>query len=138
MKKMMRKMTGNYSGSDMSFRELYDHQVRFQHEVLTACNDDATYPFDPDVVPGSLPLDEPGWYSYHVNAMTEEMGELMKADKRWKTHRNVHYDPVNKLEELADVMITAMNLAIFSGFTAEELSSAINWKIQENFIKLKS
>jgi NTP pyrophosphatase (non-canonical NTP hydrolase) len=78
------------------------------------------------------PVDSPRWFQYHMTAMTEELGEVLKADKRWKTHRNAHYDFENKLEELADVFITAMNLALFSGIDADTMIQAISAKISEN------
>jgi NTP pyrophosphatase (non-canonical NTP hydrolase) len=84
-----------------------------------------------------LPQDDVKWFQYHTNAMTEEMGELLKSDKRWKTHRNTNYDPMNKLEEIADVFITTMNIALFSGFCAADVSDAILKKILENVCKLR-
>ena len=39
--------------------------------------------------------------------MTEEMGEVLASDKRWKTHRKERYVREEKLDELADVFITA-------------------------------
>jgi NTP pyrophosphatase (non-canonical NTP hydrolase) len=83
-----------------------------------------------------LPKDDLQWFSYHVQAMVEEMGEILKADKRWKTHRNTNYDPANKLEELSDAFITLMNLAIFSGFDSNTMYNAIMSKMHENFKKL--
>lgn len=86
----------------------------------------------------SLPKDDIDLFQYHMSAMTEELGEVLRADKRWKTHRNTHYDPGNKLEELADVFITAINLSLFSGFTADNIRLAITAKITENNWKLKT
>jgi NTP pyrophosphatase (non-canonical NTP hydrolase) len=83
------------------------------------------------------PVDSLTNYSYHVQAMVEEMGELMKADKRWKTHRNVVYDPLNKLEEISDVIITIINIALYSGFNYQEVGQAVLEKIEENELKLK-
>ena len=67
----------------------------------------------------------------------EELGELMKSDKRWKTHRNARYEPEEKLDEIADVFITAMNISMYSGFSADEVAKAIAKKIAENTEKLK-
>lgn len=111
----------------LDIRPVFDRQIKFQNQVLAHRGQKST-----------LPLDSNYWFMYHMNAMQEELGEVLKADKRWKTHRNVAYDPSNKLEELADVVITALNLSIFSGFTAEDLYSAVVSKIEENFIKLNS
>ena len=85
----------------------------------------------------ATPTDDVKWFQYHITAMNEELGEVLKADKRWKTHRNAFYDPENKLEELADVFVTAINLALFSGVGAEEMLNAICAKISENTKKLK-
>ena len=41
-----------------------------------------------------------------------------------------------KLDEIADVFITAMNIAIHSGFTADEMEEAISNKIKENYERL--
>lgn len=83
------------------------------------------------------PIDDVEWYIYHMAAMQEELGEILKADKRWKTHRNVAYDPQNKLEEIADVFITAMNIALYSGFDGIEVAERIVAKIAENTEKLR-
>ena len=100
-----------------SFKKLFTSQVDFQ-KLITG---DLT-----------LPRDNIANFSYHVQAMVEEMGEVMKADKRWKTHRNTRYVPEEKLDEIADVFITAMNIAIHSGFTAEQVEEAIQLKISDN------
>lgn len=103
-----------------SFLTSYNSQIRFQKEVTGA----------------KCPGDNLHQFSYHIQAMVEELGEVMKADKRWKTHRNERYEPDEKLDEIADVFITAMNIAIHSGFTAEEIEHAIAHKISENFERL--
>ena len=89
------------------------------------------------VVTGAIcPGDNLDHFCYHVNAMVEELGEVMKADKRWKTHRNARYERDEKLDELSDVFITAMNMAIHSGFSAEDMELAIERKIKENYQRL--
>lgn len=100
----------------INFETLYASQVAFQ-EMVTG---------------DKLPCDNLPNFSYHIQAMVEEMGEVMKADKRWKTHRNKRYVPEEKLDEIADVFITAMNIAIHSGFSAEDVSNAIQSKIKNN------
>ena len=69
--------------------------------------------------------------------MVEELGEVLKADKRWKSHRNVDYDSGEKLTELADVFITAMNLCIFSGYSIDVVMAAIESKQRINFKRLQ-
>lgn len=108
------------TGKTNSFNEAYGNQVHFQ-EVITGVK---------------CPGDNLTQFSYHIQAMVEELGEVMKADKRWKTHRNHRYEPEEKLDEIADVFITAMNIAIHSGFTAEEIEKAIATKINENYERL--
>lgn len=84
-----------------------------------------------------LPQDNPKWYSYHMLAMVEELGEILKADKRWKTHRNTRFEPEEKLDEIADVFITIMNICIFSNVDSETLMQAVSNKINSNIEKLK-
>jgi len=110
-------MTGKINSS---FHELYKKQRHFQMYIE-----------------GRYPVDDPKLFQYHMTAMTEELGEVLKADKRWKTHRNKAYNPEEKLEEIADMFITAMNIAMWSGFTSEELSKAISDKIDRNSERLK-
>lgn len=100
----------------INFDELYESQISFQ-EMVTG---------------EKLPCDSISNFSYHIQAMVEEMGEVMKADKRWKTHRNERYVPEEKLDEIADVFITAMNIAIHSGFSAQDVFEAIQLKIADN------
>ena len=52
--------------------------------------------------------------------------------KRWKTHRNENFNQEEKVDELADVFITAMNLAIYSGLSGQDVYDAIKRKIKEN------
>jgi len=103
-----------------SLYDLYQSQIAFQQSIVHL----------------PLPLDSCALFQYHMTAMTEELGEVLKADKRWKTHRNKHFDPDEKLEELADVFITTMNLCIFSGLSANDLAVAVENKINQNFKKL--
>jgi len=101
----------------LDFAALFNHQLAFQ-ALITGEK--------------SLPKDSVRWFSYHVQAMVEEMGEVLRADKRWKTHRNVFYDENNKMEEIADIFITALNLAIFSGLDARKLYDIVFLKMEQN------
>lgn len=83
------------------------------------------------------PVDDVSWYKYHMLALIEEAGEVLKADKRWKTHRNTRYEPDEKLDEIADVFITAINVSLFSGFDGNEIFNAVIRKIQENENRLE-
>lgn len=77
----------------------------------------------------SLPYDSVQLCSYHVQQLMSEIGEVLDADKRWKNFRNEKYDPDAKLDEIADCMIVLMNIAIFSGFNATDVMSAVNTKL---------
>lgn len=125
MKMMAEKTTGG-----ISLQKLYAKQIEFQEEVLEQRAGEG----QPVI---AIPQDVLQWFSYHVQAMVEELGELMKADKRWKTHRNERYELEEKVDEIADVFITAMNIAIYSGMSGEELEKAVSKKIESNMEKLK-
>lgn len=94
--------------------------------------------FQQQITGVKTPVDDVRWFQYHMSSMMEELGEVLKADKRWKTHRNIHYDQANKLDELADVFITAMNLALYSGIDGETMADTIVDKMRRNFEKAKS
>lgn len=85
----------------------------------------------------SLPVDSIYWFNYHIRGMLEEIGELTKADKRWKTHRRNQVNEKEKREEIADVFIEAINLAIFSGLTEYDVYLAVFKKMEQNAEKLK-
>ena len=93
--------------------------------------------FQKEVTGAVLPRDDIQWASYHIIGLMEEVGEILKADKRWKTHRNTYYNPENKLVEIADSFITLINIALFSGFEGDDVSEAILEKIQENTSKFE-
>ena len=103
-----------------NFVEAYSNQIAFQEKVTGL----------------TCPSDYPDQLEYQMCAMVEELGEVLKADKRWKTHRNTAYIHDEKVDEIADVFIVAMNVAIYSGMTAEELMESVNRKIAENFERL--
>lgn len=108
------------------FKDIYEKQFEFQKLLFKKkLNKDL-----------DRPVDDLESFSYHIKAMVEEMGELLASDKRWKTHRNSNFDIENKKEELADVFITAFNLAIHSGFDASEMYEIIDKKIKRNIERL--
>lgn len=124
---MMKKTNGNdsYEGAGFdscSLSLLFKKQIEFQ-KMITKNN--------------AMPIDSTVWFSYHMQAMIEELGEVLRADKRWKTHRNEAYDPENKAEELSDVFITVLNLFIFSGIDENKLFSAVYDKIETNIKRMK-
>jgi NTP pyrophosphatase (non-canonical NTP hydrolase) len=106
-----------------SLVELYIKQTIFQQTLMNRVD---------------LPTDDVEMSLKHVALVTEELGEVLRADKRWKTHRNTKYNPKNKLEELADVVISTMNIAIFSGYTADDFANALDNKINKNIKRIQS
>ena len=118
----MNTMTTN-GKTNKNLQELFNKQIEFQKKVTEL---------------QELPADSPQWYSYHMLAMLEELGEVLKADKRWKTHRNHRFVPDEKLEEVADIFITIMNICIFSNIEHSELVQAVDRKISENMLKLEN
>lgn len=77
----------------------------------------------------AVPCDDVSLSSYHIQQLMSEIGEVLECDKRWKNYRNDKFDKDAKLEELADCFIELLNIAMFSNFSAKELSQAIENKI---------
>lgn len=77
----------------------------------------------------TVPVDDIGLASYHIQQLMSEIGEVLGADKRWKSHRNDKYDKDEKLDEIADCFIVLMNVAMFSGFDGDDLTKAIEGKL---------
>lgn len=109
------------------FIKLYDSQINFQNEVYKLEH-------NTEIV---LPQDCLDLFQYHTLAILEELGEVLKADKRWKTHRNQRYIYEEKKDEIADVFITVMNIAIYSGMSADDLLSEVKRKMEENVRRLE-
>lgn len=78
----------------------------------------------------SVPCDDVSLSSYHIQQLMSEIGEVLECDKRWKNYRNDKFDKDAKLEELADCFIELLNIAMFSNFSAKELSQAVENKIE--------
>lgn len=76
-----------------------------------------------------LPMDSVSLSSYHIQQLVSEVGEILDADKRWKSHRKDSCNFSNKLEEIADCFIVLMNIAMFSGFGGDQVTKAISDKI---------
>lgn len=79
----------------------------------------------------TVPVDDVGLASYHVQQLMSEIGEVLEADKRWKSHRNDKNDEDGKLEELADCFIVLMNMVMFSGFDGNDLEEAVEKKLKK-------
>lgn len=118
---------------DVSFGSAFSKQLRNQQALV----DKHTYDdymssndyFELIDCDASLPYDSVQLCSYHVQQLVSEIGEVLDADKRWKNFRNEKYDPDAKLDEIADCIIVLMNIAIFSGFNATDVMSAVNAKL---------
>jgi NTP pyrophosphatase (non-canonical NTP hydrolase) len=122
--KRMKIMSGKISSEDCfkdELRNIFESQVLFQESLI--CDK-------------KLPADVPNEYQKSVTLLIEELGELLKTDKRWKSLRKNIYDRDEKLNEYADVFITVLNIAIYSGFTKDEIVQAVLDKIQINFGRL--
>jgi NTP pyrophosphatase (non-canonical NTP hydrolase) len=124
------KMNGDQEVKQLElFNLLYHSQMQFQKEIeglSKGINAEQ-----------QLPIDNPAKFIYHITALQEEVGEVLKADKRWKTHRNVRFDPDEKLDELSDCYITLMNISMWSGFSADQILNAVKNKIVENFRRIE-
>jgi NTP pyrophosphatase (non-canonical NTP hydrolase) len=110
---------------DILFRTIYELQKRFQ---LDECKEYT------DIK--ELPIDNSEMFKYHALFLIEEIGEMIKTDKRWKHFRNQKYDRDKKLSELADCFICLMNVCLFSGYNAEEVQKAIIQKIFKNYRRM--
>ena len=108
------------------FSKLYEQQMNFQQNLIS------NGVYDDIGRDEKLPADNPKIESYHIQQLISEIGEVLDADKRWKSFRNSKVDLENKKEEIADCFIVLMNVAMFSGFTAEDILSSIEEKIKVN------
>lgn len=118
---------------DVSFENAFKKQIRNQQTLVDKhMYDDymSSNDYYELVYSGvGLPYDSVQLCSYHIQQLVSEIGEVLDADKRWKNFRNEKYDPDAKLDEIADCMIVLMNLAIFSGFNATDVMSAVSAKL---------
>ena len=85
---------------------------------------------------GDYPRDDVENYSANALLMVEDIGELLKTDKRWRTFRGGNHDEVNKSSEIADIAIVLTNICLYSGMTADDLVKAMSDKIDVNMMRL--
>lgn len=111
----------------IAFEDLYKSQMENQNELLSKGSYDK---FTSEKIE-SVPYDDPRLCSYHVQQLVSEIGEVLESDKRWKNYRNDKFDKEGKLDEIADCFIVTMNVAMYSGFSGEEVAEAIERKIEE-------
>lgn len=118
---------------DVSFENAFRKQLENQQTMIDRHMYDGNIndqEYEELVVEGHrIPYDSVSLGSYHVQQLVSEIGEVLDADKRWKNFRNEKYDPDAKLDEIADCFIVLMNVAIFSGFNANDIMSAVNLKL---------
>lgn len=120
----MMKTNGVMKMNDATFKELYELQRQNQISMLKRGM------YEEDVDASELPVDNVKLASYHIQQLMSEVGEVLEADKRWKNFRNGKYDKEAKKEEIADCFIVLMNVAMFSGISAEELAEALKSKME--------
>lgn len=112
---------------EKTLRDLFEIQASNQREMLKS----GVYAGQ---VGGSmdaeLPMDSTSLCSYHIQQLVSEIGEVLAADKRWKSHRQDNYSSRDKLEEIADCFIVMMNIAMFSGFDGNDVTNAIFEKLK--------
>ena len=109
----------------VTLQQLFRSQLATQNKLIQK----GVYDRYKDEKTEAVPVDDVGLSSYHVQQLVSEIGEVLDADKRWKSHRNDKYDRSAKLEELADCFIVLMNVAMFSGFDGDDLVNAISEKL---------
>ena len=121
----------NNNSNNITLQFLYNLQLKFQKEI---CSKDSKISYKDDV--NTLPIDNANLFQFHCLSLLEEIGELVKSDKRWKNYRNTKYDKGNKLEEISDCFIVLLNICIFSGFSDKEIENAILNKMLNNFDRI--
>lgn len=112
---------------DVTLKDLFDIQAGNQREMLKAGMYAGQVGGPIDV---ELPMDSVSLSSYHIQQLVSEIGEVLTADKRWKSHRQDNFDSQAKLEEIADCFIVMMNIAMFSGFDGDDMTKAISDKLK--------
>lgn len=113
------------TSKEIALNDLFVHQLVNQDKLIQMGAYDR-WKYDETV---TVPVDDVGLASYHVQQLMSEIGEVLDADKRWKSHRNEQYNKEDKLEEIADCFIVLMNIAMYSGFDGRQLAEAIDKKL---------
>lgn len=124
--------SGKMTDKKFTFQDLFEVQRSFQNMLLNK----GIYERFKGEDTKAAPADDIKLVSYHIQQLISEIGEVLAADKRWKSHRNDKYDKQEKLNEIADCFIVLMNVAMFSDFNGDEIENAITSKIKENIKRL--
>lgn len=127
MMKMKATTTGKMTDFGTSFESLFLQQMQNQQMLI----DKGQYDKYKDDKTNTAPVDDIGLFSYNIQQLMSEIGEVLDADKRWKNFRNEKNDSNGKLEEIADCFIVMMNIAMFSGFNGADVAKAIAKKIMK-------
>lgn len=101
--------------SPFSIVDLYELQKQNQQKMI----DNGSYEDFRWTNEKQIPFDDVGLFSYQIQQLMSELGEVLQADKRWKNFRNNNLDVDNKLVEISDCFIVLLNIAMFSGISAE-------------------
>ena len=109
----------------MDIKDIYKKQIDFQNSIKDK------YDFELN----ELPADNVNGFSYHIQHLISEIGEVLTADKRWKNLRKSYFNVEEKEDEIADCFIVLMNIAIFSGIEPEKFGKIIIDKINRNFVR---
>ena len=109
----------------MDIKDIYKKQIDFQNSIKDK------YDFELN----ELPTDNVNGFSYHIQHLISEIGEVLTADKRWKSLRKSYFNINEKEDEIADCFIVLMNIAIFSGIEPEKFEKIIIDKINRNFVR---
>lgn len=109
----------------VTLQQLFNTQLVTQDKLISK----GVYDRYKDERTVTVPVDDVGLASYHIQQLMSEIGEVLDADKRWKSHRNDKCDKQAKLEELADCFVVLMNVAMFSGFDGNDLAKAVEQKL---------
>ena len=127
MMKMKATTTGKMTDFGTSFESLFLQQMQNQQMLI----DKGQYDKYKDYKTNTAEVDDIGLFSYNIQQLMSEIGEVLDADKRWKNFRNEKNDSNGKLEEIADCFIVMMNIAMFSGFNGTDVAKAIAEKIMK-------
>lgn len=116
---------GKMKINSITLQQLFNAQVANQNKLIQK----GVYDRYKDKQTIFAPVDDIGLASYHVQQLMSEIGEVLDADKRWKSHRNDKYNKQDKLEELVDCFVVLMNIAMFSGFNGDDIGKALQKKL---------
>lgn len=117
-------MNNHYDAAHgVTLKEVYDEQVKNQMLLIKK----GIYGDESKEL--ILPADNVKIANNQLLHLVSEIGEVLEADKRWKSFRNNKYDSAAKAEELADCFIILLNVVMFSGISCDELVKNIQNKI---------